>query len=126
MAATTRAARQDDLIRDARESDAVIYTVGLTDSLTRDGDPRLLSRLARETGGESFQPRRAAEVPAVFERIARDIRATYTLAYAPTAGRGTSQSDRRRAVSVYVRSPNGRPLRVRTRDSYLATSGGRP
>lgn len=117
--------RQDDIIRDARASDAVIYTVGLTDSLTRDGNPRLLNRLARETGGESFQPRDATDVPHAFERIARDIRSTYTLAYAPTAGRGPSTPDRRRAITVYVRSPNGRPLRVRTRDSYPAAPGGR-
>lgn len=119
--------RQDEIIRDARASDAVIYTVGLTDSLTRDGNPRLLGRLARETGGESFQPRTAADVPQAFERIARDIRSTYTLAYAPTAGRGAAIPDRRRAVNVYVSSPSGRPLRVRTRDSYVAGPGrGRP
>lgn len=116
--------RQDDIVRDARASDAVIYTVGITDNLTRDGNPRLLGRLARETGGESFRPRVAAEVPNAFARIASDIRSTYTLAYSPTVGRGAPAPDRRRAVNVYVRSPNGRPLRVRTRDSYPAAPGG--
>lgn len=117
-------ARQEDIVRDARVSDAVIYTVGLTDSLLRDGNPGLLRRLARETGGESFQPRNVDDVPQTLERIARDIRSAYTLAYTPTTGAGKAAKDRQRQVRVYVRSPDGRPVRVRARDGYLAEPEG--
>jgi hypothetical protein len=93
--------------------------------LTRDGNPRLMRRLARATGGESFSPRRADDVPEAFERIAMDIRSGYTLAYAPTGSdTGATGDPRRRTVRVYVRSKDGRPLRVRTRDGYFEKAGG--
>jgi len=57
-------------------------------------------------------------VPEAFERISRDIRSAYTLAYVPTKS-GSDTARRRRAVKVYVRSPDGRVLSVRTRDGYF-------
>jgi Ca-activated chloride channel family protein len=110
---------REEIVRQARAADAVIYTVGLIDPLTRDGNPGLLRRLAQNTGGESFQPRTLDGIPPTFERIARDIRSAYTLAYRPTSGAGHASVPRRRAVQVYVRAPDGRALRVRTRDGYL-------
>jgi len=112
----------EQVITQVHESDAVIYTVALTDPLTRDGNPRLMRRLARASGGESYHPGRVEEIGDAFERIATDIRSGYTLAYVPTpsAQRGDDgNAARRRTVRVYVRSEDGRPLRVRTRDGYF-------
>ena len=110
----------DEVTRQVHESDAVIYTIALTDPLTREGNPGLMRRLARETGGESYHPRRAEEVTEAFDRIAKDIRSGYTLAYAPTAAsNGDYGNARRRTVRVYVRSKDGKALRVRTRDGYF-------
>jgi Ca-activated chloride channel family protein len=110
----------DEVIGKVRHSDAVIYTIALTDPLTREGNPGLMRRLARETGGESYQPRRVEQVAAAFDAIATDVRRAYTIAYAPTAAAWTDDdSDRRRQVRVYVRSKDGRALRVRTRDGYF-------
>ena len=110
----------EEVIKHVHESDAVIYTIALTDPLTREGNPGLMRRLARETGGESYHPRRADEVTEAFDRIAKDIRSGYTLAYAPTAGVSSADHDaRRRTVRVYVRSKDGKALRVRTRDGYF-------
>ncbi len=118
---------EDVIVREARTADAVIYTVGLIDPLVRDGNPSLLRRLSRETGGESFQPRNLDQVPPTLELIARDIRSAYTLAYTPTLGAGQVSGERRRTVRVYVRAPDGRVLRVRTRDGYFAEpAGSRP
>jgi Ca-activated chloride channel homolog len=115
----------DDVIRRVHDADAVIYTIALTDPLTRDGNPGLMRRLARATGGESYQPHRLEDVDEAFERIARDVRSAYTLAYAPTASKaGEYEAGRRRAVRVYVRSKDGRALRVRTRDGYFERSRG--
>jgi Ca-activated chloride channel homolog len=115
---------QESILREARSGDAVIYTVGLLDPLTRDGNPGLLRQLTRETGGESFQPRTLDDVAPTLERIARDIRSAYTLAYAPTRGLGQPSEQRRRTVRVYVHAPDGRQLRVRTRDGYFAERAG--
>jgi Ca-activated chloride channel homolog len=104
-------------LKAVRNSNATIYTVGLDDPLIRDGNPKLLRQLAQSTGGESYQPRRVDDVPQAFERISKDIRNAYTLAYVPTKSGGAA--DRRRTVKVYVRSPDGRTLSVRTRDGYF-------
>ena len=120
-------ATRQDVIRQVRESDATIYTIALIDPLTREGNPGLLRELARETGGESYRPRHLEDVGEAFDRIARDIRSAYTLAYAPTAGPHADAAARRRAVQVYVRPKDGRQLEVRTRDGYFEkTRGGAP
>ena len=111
-------AKLADTLKRVHESDATIYTVVLIDPLVRDGNPKLLRRLATLTGGESYQPRRIDDVPEAFERISKDIRNAYTLAYVPTKRAGDA-AERRRAVKVYVRSKDGRALSVRTRDGYF-------
>ena len=110
---------RDELLRQVHESDATLYTIALIDPLTREGNPKLLNRLARATGGESYEPRRAAAIGGALEEIARDIRSAYTLAYTPTSAGTGEAGERRRAVRVYVRSKDGRALRVRTRDGYF-------
>jgi Ca-activated chloride channel family protein len=110
--------RLDDVLPRVRDSDATVYTIALDDPLLRDGNPKLLRRLARETGGESYSARRVDDVPEAFERIAKDIRNAYTVAYVPTKS-GDGAPGRRRAVKVYVRAPDGRALTVRTRDGYF-------
>jgi len=119
-------AGQDEVLAEVHQSDATIYTIVLIDPLTREGNPRLLRRLARATGGESYQPRRADAIGKAFDEIARDIRSAYTLAYTPTtASAGKSDDERRRrTVRVYVRSKDGRMLRVRTRDGYFENRRG--
>jgi Ca-activated chloride channel family protein len=109
----------DEAVKRIQDSDATVYAVTLTDRLVRDGNPRLMKRLARSTGGEFYEPRRLDDVPEAFERIARDIRSAYTVAYIPTPGGHDAAERRRRTVRVYVRSQDGRALTVRTRDGYF-------
>jgi Ca-activated chloride channel homolog len=113
----SRSKLEDTLAR-VHDSDATIYTVALIDPIVKDGNPKLLRRLARLTGGEAYQPRRVDDVPEAFQRISKDIRNAYTLAYVPTKSDSES-AHRRRTVKVYVRSQDGRVLSVRTRDGYF-------
>jgi len=113
-------AKLDDVLKGVHESDAMVYSVALVDPLIRDGsNPGLLRRLARATGGEFYSPRRMNEIPEAFERISKDIRSAYTIAYTPTKGADGDAARRRRTVRVYVRSQDGKPLNVRTRDGYF-------
>jgi VWFA-related protein len=115
----------DELLTRARASNAVIYTVAVVDPLNWDADPGRLRRLAAATGGLSYEPPGVAQLETALGRIARDIRSSYTLAYAPSdAGR----DGRLHRIEVRVRTPDGRRLVVRTRDAYLsrAASGGPP
>jgi len=65
----------------AEQSSTIIYTVGLFDPEDRDANPKVLSRLAKTTGGEAFFPDKLSEVVAICEGIAHDIRNQYTLGY---------------------------------------------
>lgn len=112
---------EEATLKSVHDSDATIYTIALDDPLIKDGNPKLMRRLARATGGESYQPRSAEAMSTAFERISKDIRNAYTIAYTPTKG-ATSAPHRRRAVKVYVRAPDGRILNVRTRDGYYEKS----
>ena len=118
------AATREQVIKEVHESDATIYTVALIDPLTREGNPGLLRQLSKETGGEAYRPRRIDDVGDAFERITRDIRSAYTLAYAPTQSKQNGVAVQRRTVRVYVRSKDGRALQVRTRDGYFERSRG--
>lgn len=118
----------DQVVLQVHQSDAVIYTIALEDPLTRDGNPRLMRRLAEATGGESYRPRRVEDFGEAFDRIAKDVRSAYTIAYAPTKSEPRVDGQpKRRTVRVYVKPKDGRALRVRTRDGYFEKSvGGTP
>ena len=111
---------EKEILRRVHDSDATIYSVALIDRMMpRDADPRLMRRLARATGGEFYEPRKIDDVPEAFEKIAKDIRSAYTLAYIPTSGGASAAERRRRTVRVYVHGPDGKVLNVRTRDGYF-------
>lgn len=110
------AAKEADVIKLVHDSDATIYTVGLIDPVTLEGNPGLLRRLAKATGGSPFEPRRSSNMPDVLQQIALDIRSAYTLAYTPGPA---APNGGRRLIRVEARSPEGRRLTVRTRDGYF-------
>lgn len=107
----------DTMLTRIKASTAMIYTVALQDPVDRDGNPKLLKRIATETGGESFTPRRTEHIPEALEHIARDIRATYTIGYVPS---NTARDGTMRKLRVVARHPDGRRLKVQTRTAYLA------
>ena len=110
-------ATRDAAIRKAQASNATIYTIALVDPAARDANPQLLKELALESGGESFRPDDPEEIAAAFDRIAHDIRRTYTLGYVPN---NAAHDGAFRRVRVVVTAPPGKSLVVRTRAGYLA------
>jgi Ca-activated chloride channel family protein len=115
------AATKQQMLDAVRSAGAMVYTVALQDDVDRGGDRRLLKQLATETGGESFSPAKTAEVTDALAHIARDIRATYTLGYAP---KNQNRNGTMRRLRVVARHPDGRPLKVQTRGGYLAPKPG--
>jgi VWFA-related protein len=105
----------------AGKSSAVIYTVGIFDETDEDRNPGMLKRLAQATGGEAFLPEELAEVTAICERIARDIRHQYTIGYAPI---NQARNGAYHAIRVLARAKGHREMSVRTRTGYIA--GGQP
>ncbi len=101
----------------ARQSDAIIYTIGIFDEEDEDRNPHVLRELAKDTGGETFLPEALKDLAPICERIAHDIRNQYTLAYVPT---NRKRDGTYRAIQVKASTPGRGRLSVRTRTGYFA------
>ena len=106
----------------AEQSSAIIYTVGLFEPDDRDANPKVLSHLAKATGGEAFFPDQLSAVVEICESIAHDIRNQYTVGYSSDAARNGVY----RTVRVVARAPGQGKLVVRTRAGYIAGEAAGP
>ena len=110
----------EDLVREARQSEVLIYSMGLlTDEEKRSAASakRQLNALAEATGGEVFYPKELADVEPIAHQVARDIRSQYTIGYKP----GNEALDGTfRRIKVTVKAPGN--LVPRTRTGYYATA----
>ncbi len=104
----------------AKESDAIIYTVGLFDIDDADRNPRVLEHLARSTGGEAYLPKEPSEVVGICREIARDIRSQYTLGFSPPPDAGTAWH----TLRVVATAPGMSHLTVRARTGYYPQASG--
>lgn len=110
----------------ARQSQVVIYAIGLVDQSGLEENPGILERLCKETGGIAFFPRNSESIAEVSRKIAQDVREQYTLGYPPPQ----DASGAFHKIEVKVSVPGGRKVRVRTRAGYsmapesVSPSGG--
>ena len=108
------------ILAQARQSQAVIYSIALLGADNEEENPALLRRLCKDTGGIAFFPRAGESVAAASAEIARDLREQYTIGYPPP---NSSRTDAFRKVEVKVIAPGRGRMRVRTRPGYtLAAS----
>ena len=111
----------DKTIREIQKSNVVIYAIGLfsdEDKKNRKKAARALKEIADASGGVAYFPENVADVHAICEQVAKDIRNQYTLAYYPTNARKDGTF---RAVQVEVIPPRGQgKLTARTRNGYYA------
>ncbi|HZV59019.1 MAG TPA: VWA domain-containing protein [Candidatus Eremiobacteraceae bacterium] len=114
-------------LRELQKTSTVVYTIGLLgkdsgeDKRTIKKAKKALQEIANASGGLAFFPASVAEVHAICEQVAHDIRHQYTLAYYPT---NTAQDGTFRSVKVDVIPPRGRgKLVARTRNGYYAPGG---
>jgi len=101
----------------AGHPDAIIYTIALFIAEDPDRNPGALKQLAKDTGGEAFLPESVSDVLPICERIARDIRNQYTIAYVPT---NRTQDGAYRVIQVKAAAPGRGRVFVRTRAGYYA------
>ena len=110
----------DRVLALARQSDVVIYAIGL---LATSADPEeeedagLLDRLCGNTGGVAYFPETAGEMVAMSIKVASDLREQYTLGFTPSERPGAPAF---RTIRVTVTAPGRGRLHVRTRSGYLA------
>jgi LPXTG-site transpeptidase (sortase) family protein len=99
----------------ADQSGAVIYTIGTFDETDDDKNPGVLKHLATLTGGQFFAPAKLSDLPGICEKIARDIRSQYILAYTPPKHAADSTFHK---IQVSAAGPHHSKLHVRTREGY--------
>jgi VWFA-related protein len=99
-----------------RQSDAVIYAIGLLGSDEQE-DAGLLKRLCKDTGGVAYFPATPEDIVMVASRIARDLREQYTLGFTPGESAGSRKFH---AIQVTATGADRRRLQVRARTGYLA------
>lgn len=115
----------DDVLEQARRSGVAVYTISLQSpsAAGRRGTGRryfsqsdyAMKTIAQETGAQAFFPERIQELSGVYGKIAAELGAQYSLAYAP---KNLRKDGRFRRVVVQVLSrPDARP---RTRTGYFA------
>jgi Ca-activated chloride channel family protein len=108
----------------ARQLGVMVYTIALGNPPPPQAsawNPRreveaqfALRTLATDAGGRAFFPTRAAELPAIYETIGRELACQYTLAYVPrTPGDGEF-----RRIAVRLLPPT--QATARTRSGYIA------
>src|ERR1035437_9274084 len=122
--ASTISKSLEELVRNARQSEVLIYAVGLlTDEEKREAAAakRQLNALTQATGGESFYPKEVSEVESIAHLVAHDIRNQYTIEYSPS---NSELDGTYRRIRVAVKAP-GNPT-PRTRTGYFATEQPAP
>ena len=108
-----------ETLRLVQSSHVVVYTISLYDPSNRDQKPRVLRRLSKTSGGESFFPKELEQVGPICHRIATDIRNQYLLAYRSS---NSKRDGVFRQVRVLLDVPARKSLVVRTREGYFAPS----
>jgi Ca-activated chloride channel family protein len=110
--------RWNDVLRQLKGSDVVLYSVGLIqNSLVALETRARLQRMAEITGGLAYFPASLGDLDGVYEKIRDEIRAQYTLGYVSS---NTRRDGRWRKVQIKITGEGVGKLKLRTRDGYYA------
>jgi Ca-activated chloride channel homolog len=104
------ARQQDDVFSALRDTDTIVYSIGLGPRVDRE----LLERLAAESGGVAYFPQDVSSLRHEYARIVEDVRRRYVVSYTST---NTARDGAWRAVQITTRQPQ---LTVRSRGGYSA------
>jgi len=101
----------------ARAEGVMIYGIGMETTMmggrVRTRPDRVLKKLAEETGGGYFEPKRREELDSAFTRIAQELHSQYVLGFSPERLDGKMHK-----LEVRVNKPG---MTARARKSYIAT-----
>jgi VWFA-related protein len=139
----------DQTMKQLRQSDVTIFCIGLGRAFQNYADmnggigsiarmnylqaENQLKTFSQETGGYSWFPQFAGEMPDVFRDVAAFLRHQYSLSYSPTGG---AKDGKFHKVKVELVAPDGGPLtvmdqkgkkqkfQVYAREGYQAPKGG--
>jgi len=104
----------------AHRSESIIYAIGIADPGFYGerglfyGGGSTLKKLAEETGGRAYFPKRPEKLQEAFDQIAAELRSQYSLGYTPT---NRARDGRFRKIEIKVKRKD---LRVQARRGYYA------
>jgi len=107
--------KYSEVLAQARQSQTIIYAIGLVGAGDKEENPGLLRRICKDTGGVAYFPREGESVAKVSGEIARDLREQYSLGYAP---QNVERVEAFRKIDVKVSAQRRGSLHVRTRQGY--------
>jgi Ca-activated chloride channel family protein len=117
-----------ELRRLLKESDVIIYSIGIVDGNDNNNTlgmtgRAILEELAGVSGGKAFFPGTTAEMNDTFERIALELRTQYSIGYRPS---NFVNDGKWHKIKVKVQPPRGFPrLFVRGREGYYSVTNPR-
>ena len=109
-----------ELIDLLKASDVTVYAIGLLEhqlASTKTDQRMRLTQIAEITGGQAFFPTAVKDLDSVYDKVAAEIRAQYTLGYQST---NEKTDGAWRKVEIKMVRKAGRDLRVRARKGYFA------
>lgn len=109
-----------NLIDLLKASDVTVYAIGELEhqsASTKNEQRMLLQQIADVTGGQAFFPLSVKELDHIYEKVAAEIRAQYTLGYVST---NEKVDGAWRKVEIKMVHKDGRDYRVRSRRGYFA------
>lgn len=112
----------------AKESDVMIYSIGIFDRYMPTAEemrgPSLLSEIAEPTGGRAFTVDNPNLMPAIARHIGMELRTQYVLAYRP---KDPPRNGKWRKIRVRLRLPRKFPfLKAHARTGYYASAAYSP
>jgi Ca-activated chloride channel homolog len=105
----------------AVRNNTVVYSIGIRDRHFKDGEMRrdYLQRLAEETGGRAFFPKKPTDLAEAFAQIERELRSQYLISYKP---KNISMEGTFHKLQIEITNPALRKekLRLLYRQGYYA------
>lgn len=105
-----------DVVDAVRSTRAILFTIGVFDTNDDDRNPRVLSSLARMSGGVAYFPKEVSELKDICFGIAKDLRNRYSIGYIPVR---TSDKNSLRTIKVSVVGAGDQKLAIHARTGYL-------
>jgi Ca-activated chloride channel family protein len=111
--------KMHEAIERAQKSDAFIYAIGIGDRYVSNVDEGSLRKIAEQTGGRAYFPKRESDLHDAFAQIQRDLREQYLVAYSPS-NKAKDGSYRRIEIQLVNQSLKQQNLKLNYRSGYFA------
>ena len=107
---------REEALSMAQKAEATIYAISTNWSGIRTRGDKVLTYLAKETGGRAFFPFQSSDLEGDFKRIASELRSQYSLAYVST---NSAHDGTFRKITIKT---DKKGLRIQAKTGYFAPS----